>query len=378
MRVCVVTQNHPTVLMGGAEYQSHLVAQELASRPGIEVYFLARGVPTSGTFGVPPYHVRSIGQPKGLARRSLTFDAPQLMRGLREIRPDVIYQRMRISYSAVCQLHAFSAKVPLFLHVASDFDLDSRLLRPGRLSFNLPFEVLDSAMGNWGLKRAAHLVVQTDRQAELLRTSYGREPALVVHNSQPLPDQLTSRDDRPIRVLWIGNLRPIKRPELFVELARRLLHIRNVEFLVVGRSYDGRYAFLQQDGGVPSNLKYLGPLPHTEVLDLLARSHILVNTSSIEGSPNTFIEAWGRGVVVASLAADVDGALKDRGVGIYAGDMKTLETRLERMLCAPEERLQMAIRAFEYVHKVHSMGNLRRLCDAMIAAGKTVGCQPEW
>ena len=373
MRICVVTQNHPGVVMGGAEYQSHLVAQELATRPGVDVFFLARGVPATATHGEPPYHVRSIRQPWRLARRSLTVDAARLMRALRDIRPDAIYQRMRISYTGVCQYYAAAAGIPLFVHVASDFDLDPRLLRPGRLSFNLPFELLDAAIGNWGLRRAAQVVLQTDRQARMLRQKYGREAAFVVHNCQPLPDRLHRRDDQLLRVVWIGNLKPIKRPELFVELARRLAHVSNAEFLMVGRTYDERYSAIVHGRGAPPNLRYLGPLPHADVLDLLARSHVLVNTSTTEGSPNTFIEAWSRGAVVASLEVDVDRTLRDRGVGLHAGTMENLVAQVESILRSPENRDRMTSRAFDYVHETHSMANVRRLCDAMIAVA---GCGP--
>lgn len=360
--------------MGGAEYQSHLVAQELASRPGLEVHFVARGVPATGVYGAPPYHVISVGQPRGLlARRTLTADAPRLIRLLREIRPDVIYQRMRISYTGICQSYAAATRIPLFVHIASDFDLDPRLLRPGRLSLNLPFELLDAAIGNWGLRRAARIVLQTDRQAELLRAGYGRGSALIVRNCQPLPDQLNARDNRPLRVLWIGNLRPIKRPELFLELARRLSHVNNAEFLLVGRTYDRRYSDILGRQDLPPNFKYLGPLPHAEVLDLMGRSHVLVNTSLTEGSPNTFIEAWGRGIVVASLDVDVDGALKDGGIGVRAGDVDKLAEDVENLLRDPAMRLRMATRAFDYVHKTHSMTNLTRLCDAIIATAHAVG-----
>jgi glycosyltransferase involved in cell wall biosynthesis len=359
--------------MGGAEYQSHLVAQELASRPGTQVHFIARGVPATGAYGAPPYEVVSVGQARGLARRSLTADAPRLIKLLREIRPDVIYQRMRVSYTGLCQSYAAAARIPLFVHVASDFDLDPRLLRPGRLSLNLPFELLDAAIGNWGLRRAARIVLQTDRQAALLRAGYGRNSALVVRNCQPLPDQLHARDNSPLRVLWIGNLRPIKRPELFLELARRLSHIGSVEFLLAGRTYDGRYSEILSRRDLPPNFRYLGPLPHDDVLDLLSRSHMLVNTSQMEGSPNTFIEAWGRGVVVASLDVDVDDALKGRGIGVHAGDVDTLAAEVERLLGDTEMRLRMATRAFNYVHKTHSMSNIVRLCDAIIDSVRAVG-----
>lgn len=364
MKVCVVTQNHPEVAMGGAEFQSHLVAQELASRPGVEVFFLARGVPSSGHYGNPTYSAIALGAPSGLARRSLTFDAPKLTRVLQSIRPDLIYQRMRISYTGICQAYAQAAGIPLCLHLASDFDLDPRLVRPGRLSFNLPFEVLDTAIGNWGLRRASHVIVQTETQARLLRTHYRRGASVIVHNFQPLPVEIRPRSDDPLRVVWIGNLRPIKRPELFIELARRFAGRTDVEFLMAGRTYGSPFG----QESLPPNLRYLGPLPRSQVLDLLNRSHVLINTSSTEGSPNTFIEAWSHGVVVASLNVDVDGALTKDGMGVLAGTMDGLVAKVDSLLNCPADRAAMSARAFAFVHERHSLRNATDLCDFIVAS----------
>jgi len=376
LRVCIVTQNHPSVVIGGAEYQCHLVAQELASRNGVEVHYLARRAPQSGVCGDPAYLVSSLGQSEGLARMSLVFDARRLLHKLQEIQPDAIYQRMRISYTGVCQWYAAKAGIPLFAHVASDFDFDSCPLNFRDVSLKWPLQALDAAIGSWGLRRAAHIVVQTDRQAKLLRTRYGRRATLISQNAQPLPTHLAVRVASPLRVIWVGNLRPVKRPELFVELARRLSHIGNVEFLMVGRTYGGDYSRLLTSEAIPKNLRYLGALPRAEVLDLMANSHILVNTSATEGSPNTFIEAWGHGAVVVSLNVDVDGALKDLGVGLHAGDMHRLVELVERTLCRSHERQQIAARAFEYVHRTHSLANVRRLCDAIVSAAESARRRP--
>jgi glycosyltransferase involved in cell wall biosynthesis len=44
-----------------------------------------------------------------------------------------------------------------------------------------------------------------------------------------------------------------------------------------------------------TNVDYLGARRQREVNELLARAHVLVNTSITEGYPNTFIQAWQRG-----------------------------------------------------------------------------------
>ena len=61
MRVCLVTENHAGAQMGGAEYQTQLLAEELSRRPGVSVTYLARRVPPVDDAQPSPYTIRRIG-----------------------------------------------------------------------------------------------------------------------------------------------------------------------------------------------------------------------------------------------------------------------------------------------------------------------------
>ena len=65
---------------------------------------------------------------------------------------------------------------------------------------------------------------------------------------------------------------------------------------------------------------------------LLARSHLLGNTSLHEGFPNTFIRAWMRAVPVASLQVNPDGVLDRASVGICAGSEDELANAVRSLL----------------------------------------------
>ena len=214
MKVCVIVENHPSAVMGGAQYQGHLLAEELARRTGVTVTYLARGLaPDRCVEAGIPYAVRRIGSRSGIRHRAVLFDAPELWHALHELAPDVVYQQMRQSYTAVCAQYARKVKVPFVFHVASDIDLDPRWFND-RFSANLPFDVAEAALGLWGLRHASHIIVQTGRQRRILQERFGRVAAAVVRNFQPLPASLPEKAAGPVRVFWVANFKDVKRPEM--------------------------------------------------------------------------------------------------------------------------------------------------------------------
>lgn len=97
-------------------------------------------------------------------------------------------------------------------------------------------------------------------------------------------------------VLFVGTLEARKRPDLFVELARRMPHIR---FVMIGKH---PAASPVQKGNLPDNVQMLGLVPKHHVRDLLAGCHALIFPSELEGLPNAVLEALAMGVPVLAQA----------------------------------------------------------------------------
>jgi len=367
VHVCLVVESHPFANMGGAEYQAHLLAMEFSRRAGVRTTYLSRFVPAEAEI---PYDVRQMGQPTVRGRRAALLDAQRLWTSLRELQPDVIYQRIKQSYTAVCALYARHSGIPLFFHAASEQDVDTSW-RQRRWSMNTPLDFAEVAAGNWGVRHASHVIVQTHEQAILLRANMQRGASLVVRNFQPLPVQQQRIDHPGVCVVWVGNLKPVKRPHLYVELAHRLQVHPEIQFLMVGRpgAERGMPQLMSEIAATP-NIKFLGELTLDEVNALMDRADILVNTSNFEGSPNTFIQAWAHGVVVTSLAVDVDGGMETQGIGFCRRDMAQLAQIIAELARSPDWRRSVAERAFSYVHREHSLDNAMRLADTMLSTAQ--------
>jgi Glycosyltransferase Family 4/Glycosyl transferases group 1 len=357
--------------MAGAEYQTDLLTEELASRPGVDVTFMGRRVPKGDAAQALRYAVQQVGHDRGIRRRAVLFDARELQKALEELRPDVIYQQCRQSYTAVCARYAEQAGIPFYFHVASDSDLDWRWVTM-HLSPNTPFDIAECLAGMWGIRHATHVIVQTDRQGDMLKKRFGQEASLLVRNFQPLPDALPVKPAGPLRVLFVANFKEVKRPWLFMDLAESFAARTDLKFIMIGRpTTERRFAPMMERAKRIPNLQYLGGLPIEQVNEQMAQATMHVNTSSFEGFPNTFLQAWGRGAIVATLNVDPDGCLHRQRLGFCSDDsLQRLHDYVDELSRSPEQRLEIQQRAFAFVHEHHGMKHGVRLADHILNAAR--------
>jgi glycosyltransferase involved in cell wall biosynthesis len=145
-------------------------------------------------------------------------------------------------------------------------------------------------------------------------------------------------------VLWAGGLRPVKRPGLFIELARRF---PNREFVMVGggtTTEAAHAAATEKEARAVPNLRLTGWLPHSDVIREIAKAAVVVNTSEYEGFPNVYLEAWNQGVPVVSFN-DVDGLLARDRLGALCSGLDDMEKKLRVLLENPQEMTAASERA---------------------------------
>jgi glycosyltransferase involved in cell wall biosynthesis len=300
-------------------------------------------------------------------RLGYLVDSLQLYSALREIRPDVIYQRVACGYTGIAAGYARQHGARLIWHVSSDTDVNPERLRGGS---NPIRRYLEKRSIEYGIRHANHLIAQTEAQARALERNYGRIADAVIHNFHPDPREKIDKTG-PLSVVWVANLKPLKQPEVFVRLAEQMRDLAGVRFTMVGTSpsypADWSAALLAKIRATP-NLDYLGDKTQREVNELLARAHLFVNTSLHEGFPNTFIQAWMREVPVVSLNIDPDGVLGREAVGICAQSEARLAQAVRRLLTVPGERAEYGVRARRYAMLRHSMRNVEWLAQLIDSA----------
>lgn len=177
----------------------------------------------------------------------------------------------------------------------------------------------------------------------------------------PNPDVIDyKRETRPkgdrASVVFLGRLDPIKRPWLFIELARR---IPDVEFLMLGTNHQAGRPGAWQPEDVPTNVRMLGHVSGREKVRLLERALVLVNTSIHEESPVSVLEALA--CQTPPVTYEDWGDIVQRFgtvIGQHPGDgvagLDALESAVRRLLHDEETRRQLGATGRSWVMQEHN------------------------
>jgi len=206
----------------------------------------------------------------------------------------------------------------------------------------------------YGLRRVDAIVVQNRTQYANCLAHYSREAVVIPSCYQPAA---TARADPRGCILWAGAIRPYKRPEAFLDIARRLPALR---FVMVGGTGgdDGAgehyYRSIEREARALANVEFTGFVPFSRIEPYFDRAAVVVNTSVYEGFPNTFLQAWARGVPSVALV-DIGSRHEGEPVCATAADAREAAAEIERLMVDPGRWRRASRRCREYFNANHSV-----------------------
>ncbi len=307
--ICFYTVCHPMFRIGGAEVQTYLLAKEFA-RQGWKVYFLSRYI------GKPEYEFDNEGLNVILYQSSnfFIFEWSKIFWQLLRINAHIFYYRkngfdlglLRMA----CAIRRKTRYVWATMHDSfCGRDAGTKKARSAEVNYRgimrklygVKLKIEDFLFG-FGARKASKIIVQNKVQQAIIADNFGRI-ADIVYNCHPVSRYNNYRDEV---VVFIAAMKSAKRPELYCKLAG-VLSDRRYRFVMIGQNFsDRKNAERLLHIVKESKVEYLGPMNLNTVNKYLDKAKILVNTSESEGFPNTFIQAWMRGVPVVSLSVDPD------------------------------------------------------------------------
>jgi glycosyltransferase involved in cell wall biosynthesis len=240
--------------------------------------------------------------------------------------------------------------------VASEPDCDKYL--PVMRTFRERF------LYKYGLKHADKIIVQTRRQQEMLRDNFGFY-SVFIPMPCPGPDDEEYTDieksrNSSSRVLWLGRICEVKRPDRLLELAKIC---PDVQFDFVGPVGNSDYArdVCHQAQSIP-NVTFHGPASRQKVSQFYKQAKIFCCTSDFEGFPNTFLEAWSYGLPVVSTV-DPDNIISEKGLGIIGNDSASLSHGIRELLKSADKWTKASRAAREYYLNKHAFDGTMQLFE---------------
>lgn len=352
--------------MGGAQLQQVLLARGLV-RHGFEVSMVVcdLGQPEGASWSGIRTH-RAYRQSAGLP--VVRFVHPRLTgvwRGMQRAKADIYYCSCAGLLPGQLALYAQGAQrtVRTVYRMAHDHDA-----RPDDLR-------IPNRRGEWlyryGLPRMDLILAQTTSQQAGMRANFGLE-SRVIRSLVELPE-LAACPPRDIDALWISNIRPFKRPEMFLALAEGR---QGANLHMVGGTQPGhesQYEAIRDGAARIASLTFHGAVPYDETNRLLLRTRVLVNTSDTEGFPNTYLQAWARGVPVVGTF-DPDGIIAREGLGMAVDDLPGMRAAVTALLGNETLWEEVSRRCRDYVQRVHGEGAIAQYANTLrelVAAPRT-------
>ena len=332
----------PTVF-GGAEVQLYHLSTGLAAR-GHQVTFITRGPGPRESKHVKGVRVEKLPLRGGVLGRVTTL--LESFFGLLRSRADVLVQRCAGFETAMVAAAARLNGARFCFMTASLLDCRDQAAQEGRpWMYNVYL---------WGLHRAAHVICQNEIQQALLAENFGIYANVLPSACAPVRgEQSFAYGAADRKVLWVGRCDPYKDPLSFLRLARELPNIPFVMIMPPG-DHPAYQKEVKEEAKGLSNLEVRQAVSFYEMETVYRHASILVNTSTLEGFPNTFLEAMRMGVPLLSYRLDPGGILVEKRTGIcVGGDFRALMDLCASWHEKPERARQYGKAGRDYVKRTH-------------------------
>ena len=174
----------------------------------------------------------------------------------------------------------------------------------------------DSKEANASLARATHVIVLQPGALDVLDPSTRAKTTVIYQSAKPILPAI-DKAANCFQACVLAHLRPVKDPLLAADAAAKLPPDSTVRIVHAGAAADDEMRAKAKAAAAENpRYRWIGPIPHQEARLLIARSHVLLLTSRLEGGANVLSEALALGVpILASRVAGVEGLLGENYPG---------------------------------------------------------------
>lgn len=250
---------------------------------------------------------------------------------IRQTRPKLIIQRAAEGDTLLMTLISRFCKVKFIYMAAHDADFIRNLTFSYYLGLNpIKRMILDQQFA-LSLKWIDYFIIQNESQKNNLLKTTSPKQVIKISNIWHRTDLKKNIND-PF-ILWVGNFRPMKRPEMFISIAKQMPKYKFV--MIGGILVKELFDSCLEQGSHVNNLKIVGPVPYLEIANYFASAVLFISTSSMEGFPNVFLQAWDFNIPVISTC-DPDNIIHNNQLGIFCENESEIINSITKLMNDPE------------------------------------------
>ena len=263
------------------------------------------------------------------------------------INPDIIIQRSAGVVTGLLALHCKLFKKKFLFSIANLPNVNGKS-ESGFLGKFFKF----------GIDNATHIIAQSKEQIlELEKYKKRKFNNITIINSG---FEITNEQIRNKKyILWVARAIDWKRPELFLKLAEKF---PNEKFLMICNKVDNKidsikyWKRIHNIASKISNINFLKFVPFEEINQYFEQAKILINTSSYEGFPSTFIQALISKTPILSLNVDPDNFLTNKKCGFNCfNSFNELVNKTKLLLNNKEIYKNYSNNAYNYAKNNHDI-----------------------
>lgn len=339
----LLTSSENIKYMGGSELKQVLIGRELAKR-GFQISFITYDENSEKEKADEITIIKSFSP---LKNYSLLKMALMIWKSLKTANADIYFKG--IDLVGIIPLFCIIQGKKYVRWIGSDSELLFERFRktyPIRLYIDIKF--------------AHRIIVQNLFQKELIEKKF-KKKCVLIKNPMIIPDNIKIKNkENKNNILWVGTIRPVKHPNIFLKIAQSLPQFRFI--MIGGESKEEKKFFneIEKEANTISNLEFLGFVPHHKIQKYYEEASLLINTSQIEGFPNTFLEAWINSIPVISLSVDPDEIICNKKLGLHSKTFQQLIQDIKTIMFNDNLRIEMGMNGKKYVEQNH---DLKKIVD---------------
>jgi glycosyltransferase involved in cell wall biosynthesis len=333
-KVYMLVNKHIKATSGGAEKQVYLLGKKLSENRNINVNYCVNDY---GQNKLEKYGNINIWNAFSF-KDNILVSLKNILKIVRKINPDYCIFRgddIKIFFLAII--------IKTFLKIKYIFWIshDQRVRKKSILNYLL-------------FKNAFKIIAQTNDQKQILKKNYLAD-SIVIKNVFIQNKNTIKLNIKRNFILWVGRSEKWKRPEVFLELAKRNPLEKFVMIMSPATNKEKYFIKIKRSAERLKNLLFLQDLKFDDIIIYYKQTKLFVITSKEEGFSNTMMEAMEYRCPILSLTVNPDNIINKYKVGLWANNNFEKFYKYFQTLIKDDNKLnKLGFNGNKYLKKFHN------------------------